>query len=128
MNAIPWYRSPVFVGVLVSAVAQVIPLAGIVGVKLNLTEDQLTQAAQGVLQLVSFGSALYALVKRKTSPLQPVTMTQKKADEKTAEMDTSLPLDPTELPRRPPQANSHWLVPIFIGFVLALSSAAYTST
>lgn len=76
MDALPWYRSPVFVGLIVSFICQVLAVVGVDSV----APDAIAKLVDLGLQLLAIGSAAFAVYKRKVSPIQPLTMTQQAAD------------------------------------------------
>lgn len=82
MNALPWYRSPVFVGAVVSIISQLLVLIG----KQDLIPvDVLTRNVEAFFQIVALGAGLYSAWKRKTSDIQPLTVSKKAADEKNSQ-------------------------------------------
>lgn len=79
MNALPWYRSPVFVGAVVSIISQLLVLIG----KQDLIPiDVLTRNVEALFQFIALGAGLYSAWKRKTSDIQPLTITKKAAEVK----------------------------------------------
>lgn len=78
---IPWYRSPVFVGVIVSVIMQVLALLHVAD---KVAEADLSKLVDLVLQLIALAAAGYAAWKRQRSPIQPLASTQKSADNKNA--------------------------------------------
>jgi len=73
MNPVMWYQSPVFSGALVSILSQLCVLFGVAD---KFTPDFISSKVNALMQLVALGSALYALIKRKTSAVQPVALTK----------------------------------------------------
>lgn len=72
---IPWYRSPVFTGALVSVITQIAVLAGVSDL---VSEESVATTVDGILELVAVGSALLALYKRGKSDVQPLTLKKQK--------------------------------------------------
>lgn len=94
MNAIPWYQSPVMIGAVVSIVSQLVVLFG-----LNIAPDVLSKDVDAVFQVLALAAAGYAAWKRKTSAVQPVTLTQKRADTHPATLASAPPAtQPTGVP------------------------------
>jgi hypothetical protein len=73
MDALPWYRSPVFVSVCVSIISQ---LAVVLDVADQVTTDDIAKWVDLTLQLVALGFAGFAAWKRKRSDIQPLTLTK----------------------------------------------------
>lgn len=79
MNAIPWYQSAVFKAAVVSIISQLLVLIG----KHDLFPvDVITSNVEAFFQIIALGSAAYAAWKRKTSDIQPLTVSKKAADVK----------------------------------------------
>lgn len=104
MNSIPWYKSPVLVGALVTMLTQA---AVLFGVSDAISPDSIDKAVNGVLEVISLGAAIVALVARARSNVQPVTLTKTDAQER--------------------NVMSHWLVAIFAGLVLLAVSGCATN-
>lgn len=117
MDASVWYRSPVFVGALVSVLCQILALIGFGGIA---TED-VAKAVDGILQLVAIAAGAYAVWKRKQSTVQPLTLTQKGADNHPNTIANAAPVLP---PPPPPSISSHWLIGAFLLVALLLSQVA----
>lgn len=77
MDPIIWYRSPVFVGVVVTIVMQLLSLFGAADI---FPQEQVQAFIEGLLNIVSLGAAGYALWKRKRSDIQPVALTKSGAE------------------------------------------------
>lgn len=75
LDAIPWYASPVMRGAVVSIISQLVAILG-----LHVTTDALTNDVGAVFQVIAIGAGLYSAYKRKTSTVQPLTLTQTGAD------------------------------------------------
>ncbi len=102
MNAIPWYRSPVFVSAAVSVVSSLIGLTPRLAVALGLTSPGAIQSAvDSVFQVIGLGAALYAAVKRQSSEIQPLTLSQKAADAHPANTPTPVAPPPSAPPVAP---------------------------
>jgi hypothetical protein len=74
MNSIPWYRSQVYVSALVSIISQA---AVLLGVSDQFDEQTVTNGVNAALELVSIGSAVWTLIARHRSAVQPITLTKK---------------------------------------------------
>jgi hypothetical protein len=77
MNPIPWYRSPVLVGALVSVITQLLALLGVADV---FSEESVRTIVSGFLEFGALIAALVALWKRWRSKVQPITLTKAGAD------------------------------------------------
>lgn len=97
----PWYTSPVQIGAVIAALAQVASIL-IRWLGLPVTDAQLEQYSADALQLVTIGAGLYAIVKRQQSVVAPLTLTRKGAEQKAVTNPPLLAADPTKIPR-PPQ-------------------------
>lgn len=88
MNATPWFRSPVAVGILVSLVTLMTLLFPRVAVILGLVDpasiqtfvESLLGNVGTIMAAIGVLANLVALVKRVRSQIQPLTLTQKGAD------------------------------------------------
>lgn len=78
-NAIPWYRSPVYIGAITSLVTQVLVLIGVAD---KIAPGDVAKYVDAVLQLCALGGAALAWWKRQRSDVQPLTLTKKSAEEK----------------------------------------------
>lgn len=81
MNAIPWYRSPVFAGALVSILSQ---LAVLLGLSDQISNDDIAKSVDAGLQLAALGAALFAAIKRWRSNVQPLAATAAGAERKSS--------------------------------------------
>lgn len=73
MNAIPWYQSQVLIAAVVAIVSQILVLIG----QQNLfPRDLITAKVEALFQLISLGATAWAIYKRASSTVQPVTMTK----------------------------------------------------
>ena len=77
-GAAPWYTSRVFIGLLVTFVTQILAVSGL---SKYLAAGDVPKIVDAGLQLFAIASAAYALHKRQASEMQPLTLTQKGADE-----------------------------------------------
>lgn len=79
MNAIPWYQSPVMVSAVVAIISQLLVLVG----KQDLVPiDVITAKVEAFFQIVALGATLWAAWKRKSSPIQPLTVTKAGAEKR----------------------------------------------
>jgi hypothetical protein len=79
--AIPWYQSPVMKSQLVTALSALAAIAPHAAAKLGLSDESaVTVAVEGLFASASFASLLYAMVKRATSTVQPLKLSQASAD------------------------------------------------
>jgi hypothetical protein len=81
MDALPWYRSPVFISVLVSIVTQTTVVLGVAD---SVTTDDIAKFVDLGLQIVALSAAGYAAYKRKRSDIQPLTLTKGGAEKQNA--------------------------------------------
>jgi hypothetical protein len=72
-NALPWYRSPVYVGIVTSILSQLLALAGRADL---FPAEQLNGFVAGVFQLVAIGALGVSEWKRRKSAQQPLTLTK----------------------------------------------------
>lgn len=80
-EAIPWYRSPVFVGVATAILAQLAVVLPKVAAALGLTSpDAINHSVNAIFDSISLAATAYAAIKRVKAPIQPLTTTQAKAD------------------------------------------------
>lgn len=81
MDAVPFYRSPVFISLLVSIVSQIAAVAGVADV---VTTEDIAKSVDLTLQLIALGAAGFAAWKRKRSNIQPLTLTKGGAEKQNA--------------------------------------------
>src|SRR5580692_9142294 len=74
-NALQLFQSKAFIGMVVSFV---LGMASLFGKALNI--QTVTDKVSAVFGLISLGFLIYAMAKRYFSPVQPLTLTQAKAD------------------------------------------------
>jgi hypothetical protein len=79
VDAIPWYRSPVFVSLLVSVIMQA---AVTFHLSTALAEADVAKFVDLVLQIVAIGAAGFAGFKRYRSNIQPLAVSKPSADAK----------------------------------------------
>lgn len=81
MNAIPWYRSPVYIGAIVTILSTLASLAPKTFSTLGLTSpDSISHTVDTVFQFIALGAAVFTAYKRSNSTVQPLTLTQAAAD------------------------------------------------
>jgi hypothetical protein len=78
LDPIPWYRSQVYVGAIVSLLTQLTVLFGVAHL---VTPADIQANVDAALQLVALASAAYAAYKRQRSDVQPLTLTKAAADQ-----------------------------------------------
>lgn len=78
MNPIPWYESRVFIGAVVAILSQLVVLLGKQDV---IPVEAISQKVEAVFQIIALAATLYAAVKRKTSDIQPLTLTKRSAED-----------------------------------------------
>lgn len=94
-SALVWFRSPVFVNLLVSGVMQILAVSH---VSTTLVEADVAKIVDLVLQIAAICFGAYAAWKRKSSTIQPLTLTTQGAASAVA--NASEPTIPTtELPK-----------------------------
>lgn len=84
LPAAPWYTSAVQISAVIAAATQVASIV-IRWFGLPVTDEQIDVYAADVLQLVTIGAAVYAIVKRGKSDIAPLTLTKAGAEKKNAE-------------------------------------------
>ena len=76
-SALPWYRSPVYVGIVTTIVSGLLSLIG----KADLFPVEMVNTAiEAVFGLIAAVALLVAERKRRKSSLQPITLTKAGAD------------------------------------------------
>lgn len=84
MNPIPWYKSPVYIGAVVTVLSTLASLAPKLFALVGLTSPEaINTAVQAGFQVIALLAGIFTAVKRQTSPIQPLTISQKSADAKT---------------------------------------------
>jgi hypothetical protein len=81
VNAIPWYQSRVFIGAVVSIISQLLVLIGKQDV---IPVDVITSNVEALFQIIALAAAGYAAWKRKTSDIQPLTITKAAAEKQSS--------------------------------------------
>lgn len=80
-DALPWYRSPVYVSQVVTFLSALTAIAPKVATALGLTStDAINQTVTAVFGVIALGSTAYGAIKRARSAIQPLTLTQTGAD------------------------------------------------
>ncbi len=81
IGAVPWYQSPVQIAQVSSLLSTVIALFPQIGKVLGLeTATAVSNAVTLVFGLIAGAATLYGTFKRAQSTIQPLTLTQAKAD------------------------------------------------
>ncbi|HVJ23310.1 MAG TPA: hypothetical protein VM756_05165 [Burkholderiales bacterium] len=71
--ALPWYRSPVYVGIVTSILSQLLALIGRADL---FPTEQINGFVAGVFQVVAIGALAVSEWKRRKSKDQPLTLTK----------------------------------------------------
>jgi hypothetical protein len=79
LDAIPWYKSPVYIGAVVTILSTITSLSPKLAALLG-SPDAISQNVTAFFSLVALGSGIFTAVKRQNSAVQPLTMTQAAAD------------------------------------------------
>ncbi len=80
--ALPWYRSPVYVGIVTSLLSQLVALAGYADA---FPTAQINAVVEAVFQILAVGALLVSEVKRRKSDVQPLTLTKASAESKSTQ-------------------------------------------
>jgi len=81
MNALPFYKSPVYIGAIVTILSTLASLAPKTFTALGLTSpDAISHTVDTVFQLIALGAGAFTAYKRSSSTIQPLTLTQASAD------------------------------------------------
>jgi len=91
----PWYNSPVQVAAVVAALSQLASIL-IRWLGLPVTDEQIDTYSADALQFVTIAFGIWAIVKRQTSAVAPLTMTAGGAARQTAAHPPLLDSDPTK--------------------------------
>jgi hypothetical protein len=84
MNPIPWWKSPVYIGIAVSIVSAIFAHAPKVAAAFGLIDQaSINAVVTDIFNGIGFLALIYAERKRANSTTQPLTLTQKSADAKT---------------------------------------------
>jgi hypothetical protein len=81
VDALPFYRSPVFISVIVSIITQATVVLGVADA---VTTEDIAKFVDLTLQIVALAAAGYAAWKRKRSNIQPLTLTKGGAEKQNA--------------------------------------------
>lgn len=102
MSAIPWYKSPILISQIVTVVSTITAIEPKVATSLGLTSvDAINQTVTAVFGVIAVIATAYGAVKRVTSPLQPLTLTQAGADIHPATIASQLAPIPVVTPKAP---------------------------
>jgi hypothetical protein len=71
METLPWYKSPVYIGILVNLIAGAV---NILGFQDFITVDVITAHVTEAFTLIAFVFAVVAEWKRRNSTIQPITL------------------------------------------------------
>jgi hypothetical protein len=74
MNGLAWYKSPVYIGIVVNILAGLVNLFKLQDV---VTLDILTNTVAGVFTAIAVVAGVIAEWKRRKSAIQPITLTHK---------------------------------------------------
>lgn len=81
LDAIPWYSSPVQIAQVTSAVSALIALFPKLGQALGWTSpSDISTGVTTIFGVIATAAAIYGSIKRASSPIQPLTLTQTSAD------------------------------------------------
>ena len=99
---IPWYQSPVYVGIAVSLASQALAHAPKLAAAFGLVDPTaISTVVTDIFSGISFLAALYAERKRANSTMQPLTLTKGKSDANSNDATNATP--PTDsIPPNPP--------------------------
>lgn len=96
-----WYQSEVQVRLVLALVAQLISIAlrtvELFGIKVPLTQGDMEVLLANITQGAALLFAMLAIVKRQQSPVQPLTLTAKKAEQRRADNPPLLDMTPKQL-------------------------------
>lgn len=81
MNAIPWYKSPVYIGIVTSIISQIVVL---IGRQDAFPVEAINGYVEAVFQVVALVALAVAEIKRRTSTIQPIAATKAGAEAKNA--------------------------------------------
>jgi hypothetical protein len=81
IGAIPWYKSPVMIGAVVTVLSTILGLTPKLAAALGLTSPGAIQTTvDAAFQMIALVAAIVVAIKRQGSTLQPLTLTQAGAD------------------------------------------------
>lgn len=96
----PWYTSDVQVRLVVALGAQLVSIVfrtlELAGVHIHIEQTNLDAIVANITQGVAVVFGVLAIVKRQQSPVAPLTLTKKAADQKAIDNPPVLPVDPTK--------------------------------
>ncbi len=108
--AVPWYRSEVQVRAAIAIGAQLVSIVlrilGHFGLQIQVSATDVDAVVADVSQGAAVVFALLAITKRASSPLAPLTLTSKGADQRNADNPPLLPADPSKVPTTAPPGTS----------------------
>lgn len=79
--AIPWYKSPVYIGAVVTVVSSIAGLFPKASQALGLTDpNTISNTVGAVFQVIALVSGVFTAQQRAASVIQPITLTQSSAD------------------------------------------------
>lgn len=80
-DALPWYRSPVMISQVVTAISALAAVAPKIATKIGLTStDVISSDVTAIFGVIAILAPIYGAFKRAKSTVQPLTMTQAGAD------------------------------------------------
>jgi hypothetical protein len=127
MEAVPFYKSPVFLMIVTAFLTRLILIFPHIALWFGLTTETLSAVAAFVVLIVGAAFDVLALRFRKKSQLQPLTLTQSKADAVNgarAALATAVPVIDTVNMRKDlnsaPPVSLHWLTVALAASVLAV--------
>jgi hypothetical protein len=82
--ALPWYKSPVYVGIVTSLVSQALALAGRADL---FAVEEINSFVAGTFQFIALAALAVSEIKRRKSAVQPLTLTKAGAEAKAAEIN-----------------------------------------
>jgi hypothetical protein len=99
----PWYTSEVTVRLVAAGAAQVVSvlfrLVDLFGYTLKIAAADVDAIGANLTQLITLVALGLALLKRTNSPVQPLTMTKRQAEDMTQMNPPLLARDPTKVPK-----------------------------
>lgn len=78
MNSLPWYKSPVYIGIVINIIVGLVNALNLQDV---VTLDVINNTVAGVFTVVGVVAAVVAEWKRRKSTLQPITLRQQKEEQ-----------------------------------------------
>lgn len=77
MDSLPWYRSPVYLALIVNIANGVVQVLGFTDV---LPPEMVNTTVTNALAAIALVAAVIGEIKRRKSPLQPITLTDKSGE------------------------------------------------